>query len=349
MTRAMTKLKTQRIRQMVALSRRLGTDPLLVQAAGGNVSAKFGDGSMAVKTSVIRLREVRASKGWARANVSEIRQGAKRLKGKAGSPKIEMAYADLLRDSSGAAISMESGLHAVLPDIYVAHTHSVVGLVLGLMPARLAIGTVQKFCGNKLNVQILSPKLPGCELTQTMLKSKRHTNAPLSLWILQNHGLVWAGSSTEKIWFASAKLEKGLRALLKIQEYPHPHRLASKSCKERLPRSSMLHPLLSTDLCFCHWPVCTFDFRPLFPDLVIYFDLWSRKPGDVLRLGERSVRIFAKDKISARDKQEVFFAHVLASTLAMQKGWHKPLPRGMGLSIKNLETERRRLVQIKSH
>ena len=99
-------------------------------------------------------------------------------------------------------------------------------------------------------------------------------------------------------------------------------------------------------ICFCHWPKCHLTLEPLFPDFVIYFNLWGRSEADVVKTGARTMLILARTEAQWRDKMEVAYAHALVCTIAKEGGWYRPLARPMIRRLKAMETERLRMQQI---
>src|SRR4051812_18710409 len=122
---------------LVKLCRRFGKDPLRVQAAGGNVSVKTGRDELVIKASGSRLNQMTPSSGWAVADQTLISRSLPKIAAVSSPSRRERSYAGLLGHASktpGRRVSMETGFHAVLPETYVVHLHSLVGMLLGMMP-----------------------------------------------------------------------------------------------------------------------------------------------------------------------------------------------------------------------
>jgi len=330
---------------VIRLSHVFGADRLLVQAGGGNISAKTAPDRMAIKASGCLLREVDAHRGWTWVNPEEICQGLRRISSTFTSTQKEMAYAGLLGKSSenpGLRPSMEAGFHAILPDRYIAHAHSLAGILLGLLPRKRALSLLREAGPKAWNMEWISPHLPGYALSHLLLARSRslHSRSTPTLRILQNHGIIWTGPVESGIVKASRRFEKFFRAYFSLERYPFPHSEGSRGCRSRSQRSS--------DLCFCAWPSFRWDLRPLFPDFVIYFDLWSGNAPDVSRTGDRTVRVLASDARNLRDKTEVFFAHAAVHTVASRFGRYPALPESMVGALKQMETERLRILQARA-
>jgi rhamnose utilization protein RhaD (predicted bifunctional aldolase and dehydrogenase) len=100
----------------VALSARLGAEPLLVQAAGGNTSLK-SDGVLWVKASGKFLRAAMTEPTFVPVDLAGIRAGIER-------DEADPIAGRVLGDT-GLRPSIETTLHALLPQRVVLHLHSV--------------------------------------------------------------------------------------------------------------------------------------------------------------------------------------------------------------------------------
>ena len=103
-------------RSFVALSARLGSDPLLVQAAGGNTSIKR-DGALWIKASGKQLRAAEGGDVFVPVDLAGVRAGIER-------DEADPTAGRVLGDTS-LRPSIETTLHALLPHRVVLHLHSV--------------------------------------------------------------------------------------------------------------------------------------------------------------------------------------------------------------------------------
>ena len=307
----------------VRLCRRLGSDTLLAQGGGGNVSLKTGSDEMLITASGGRLAQVGPRRGWARADTQKLRQGMASIGGDRAYAKL-LARAGLTR---GRRISMEAGFHALLPDTCVAHVHSLAGILLGALPEQTARKKIRRVLGNKIRIYFIPACVPGVDLSLRI--GARRPRGP-SLGVLKNHGLVWAAESAAATARLSDKFERALRKVYRLSRFPPPHTHGPASAGWRT-------------LCFCHWPDCRLDLRPLFPDFVAYFSLWGRGKPDLVPASPRAVRVFAKDARALRTKRESLYAQALVSTVA--RGKIHRLPPRLVRAVDRLETERLRALQ----
>src|SRR4051812_25683172 len=101
----------------LSLTERIGRDPLLVQGAGGNTSLKDGD-RLWVKSSGVRLSECRSNNAFTELDLHCVRA---RLATSDAEPDLSTCR----RGVSGGRPSIETSLHALMPQRVVAHLHSV--------------------------------------------------------------------------------------------------------------------------------------------------------------------------------------------------------------------------------
>ena len=344
-------MRSTLLKSFLRLNHSLGRDPLIVQAAGGNISVKDQADSMLIKTTGFRLKDVRASRGWLSAPWRSLRRRLPDLKQFRGAVRREACYAEVLaRASPGPSkrISMEAGFHAVLPQTWVAHTHSVAGMLLGMLPASTARALAVGAIGSAEDIGWIPPSLPGYSLTMAMTNLLDRRKKPPCLWVQRNHGLAWTGKTAEGLGKRSQQLESAIRRSFGFQRFPFPHPAGSANCRSASsgPPATGEHGRYCTEICFCRWPFRRFDFRPLFPDFVIYYDLQHGTRKDLHRLSDDIVHLCASSVANQKDKEEVLFAHALLHTLAAQHHCLQPLPRTMIQTLKSLETEKHRLRRV---
>ena len=100
-----------------ALSARIGADPLLIQAAGGNSSLK-SDGVLWVKASGTWLADAERKPIFVPVDIEQARRSFA-----AGADKVPALA--LPGAPAGLRPSIETSLHAFLPQRFVLHVHSV--------------------------------------------------------------------------------------------------------------------------------------------------------------------------------------------------------------------------------
>jgi ribulose-5-phosphate 4-epimerase/fuculose-1-phosphate aldolase len=162
--------------------------PVWVQGAGGNVSVKDVD-DLWIKASGVRLDAVNQTSGFAHISLSKFRNVVDEWQeGEDG----EAFYASALKSATLQGIglgrpSMETGFHALLQRRYVIHFHSLPAVLM----AHAYVNNYDKFkkwmsiWNPDLNIQYLSPQMPGWELSRAVSSLK-----PADVYILQNHGVI---------------------------------------------------------------------------------------------------------------------------------------------------------------
>jgi ribulose-5-phosphate 4-epimerase/fuculose-1-phosphate aldolase len=324
------------------LSQTLGKDILLTQASGGNTSVKLDDQKLLVKASGLRLGEVTPEKGWVVADFQKIRQGIPDLGKKGGAEAQSKAYQTLLTSATlteGLKISLEAGLHALLPDRWVAHVHSVSGQLLGLMPEKEARAIVQNIFGPQSSIHFIPPSVPGHELCQKVNERISKNPPPVEgqdihLWVLQNHGLAWGAATDKNILAASGKFETPLRKRFGLHRFSLPQFEPLDSNRPPAPEGKTWYRAHLSD-----WPACHFDATPVLTDFVGHFNLWSNDPPDFIQSDDRTAYILAQSPREIEGHAHVFYAHALVSTIAHQEGWFRPLPPTAVQAIKLLLLE----------
>jgi len=167
---------------LARLSARIGADPLLIQAAGGNTSVKHGD-VMWIKASGTLLADAMTHDIFVPCDLPAMRaalaQGAARADQPAGFSLIQ----------GGLRPSIETSLHAVFPHAVVVHVHCVNTVALairadaqGVLARRLA----------EFDWAYVRYTKPGAALAALVRDARRPTT---DVVVLGNHGLIVAAET----------------------------------------------------------------------------------------------------------------------------------------------------------
>ncbi len=228
---------------------------MLVQAAGGNTSAKVDD-VIYVKSSGTRLRDANTRDIFARLNLSHVR----RLLAQRQEDFTAAAHEGSLRPS------IETSLHALLPHRVVLHVHSINTIVWTLVGGGDE-EILRRLRG--LQVILVDYARPGLPLTLVIEKAigAADDKVPLIL-VLKNHGLVVAADAVAE---ASDVLLQVERALVrpKLQSTVEPKLAALETAPEapamRVPSDPEIHTLACDPACL------EFAKRgALYPDHVVF-------------------------------------------------------------------------------
>jgi rhamnose utilization protein RhaD (predicted bifunctional aldolase and dehydrogenase) len=196
------------------LSARVGADPLLVQAAGGNTSLKQ-NGVMLIKASGTWLRDA-TSKDIFVPVAHEALLAALAKNDPACEACTDFVLADL--NSTGLRPSIETTVHALMPQRVVVHVHCVNTIAWAIRSDaehRLA-GKLKDF--NWAFIPYARPGLPLANAIAARLKPG------IDVLILGNHGLVIAAESVIE---AETLLGRVVKALTKPVRVAVPPDLAT--------------------------------------------------------------------------------------------------------------------------
>lgn len=179
-------------------SARLGADPLLIQAAGGNTSVKQ-DGVLWIKASGARLADALARDAFVAVDLVAMR-GALAAGAAAADRPAEFAL-------GGGALrpSIETSLHAIFPKRVVLHAHCVNTIAFAIRKdarERLA----ERLDGFAF---VFQPYVkPGARLADAVARSLR---PGVDVVVLGNHGLVTAGETVEAAERLMLQVSRALR------------------------------------------------------------------------------------------------------------------------------------------
>lgn len=180
--------------QFRRLSARLGQNPLLTQAAGGNTSWKEGN-SLWIKASGKWLACAESEDIFLPLDLDQVRSEFTR-----GNED----YSDLTQNASTLRPSIETAFHAIIPHTVVLHVHSIHTI------AHAVRTDAEQILEKKLHglhwawVPYARPGLPLTRKIETTLTEKP------DVWVLQNHGLIVGAGSCEEASELLNEVEKRL-------------------------------------------------------------------------------------------------------------------------------------------
>ena len=182
------------------LSARVGTDPLLVQAAGGNTSLKDG-GVMWIKASGTWLKDADTRDLFVPLDHAAIMAGLTK-----NDPACESCTAFVRTDlnSTGLRPSIETTVHALMPQRVVVHVHCV-NTIAWAIRADAEQRLAERLTG--FNWAFIPYARPGLMLADAIAARLR---PGVDVLVLGNHGLVVAAESVDA---ADALLVRAVTAL----------------------------------------------------------------------------------------------------------------------------------------
>lgn len=200
--------------ELCDLSARLGADPLQIQGAGGNTSLKT-DGVMWIKASGTWLMNAVEQNLFVPVALLPLLQAMKN-----GDPRAEKSVAFVIDALNPSALrpSIETTVHAVLPQRCVIHIHCVDTIALAIRQNAEQL-LQEPLAGFKWAwIPYFRPGLP---LSRAIVE---RIKADTDVLVLGNHGLVVAADTVEQ---AESLLEQ-VRAALR-QPVRQPAMLANQS------------------------------------------------------------------------------------------------------------------------
>jgi rhamnose utilization protein RhaD (predicted bifunctional aldolase and dehydrogenase) len=181
----MARAMTGEFNELRRLSARAGSDPLLVQAAGGNTSLKT-DGTMWIKASGTWLKDAAARDIFVPVDHRALTHALSK-----GDPACEscVAFVRAEANANGLRPSIETTVHALMAQRVVVHVHCVNTIAWAIRTdgeARLA-GMLRDF-----NWAYIPYARPGLPLAGAIARRLR---PGVDVLVLGNHGLVVAAET----------------------------------------------------------------------------------------------------------------------------------------------------------
>ncbi|MEO8683272.1 MAG: class II aldolase/adducin family protein [Devosia sp.] len=170
---------------LVNLSARIGVDRLTTQGAGGNTSLKVGD-VMWIKASGTWLSEAASRDIMVPVQFRKLLEAVEQ-----DTPAAEQAhvFVDQALSSTGLRPSIETSVHALLPQKVVLHVHCVDTISIAVQTNAVAV--LGKLLDG-LNWRFVPYARPGLPLAHQIA---RQLDGRPDVLVLGNHGLVVAGET----------------------------------------------------------------------------------------------------------------------------------------------------------
>jgi len=239
------------------LSARLGHDPLLTQAAGGNTSIKL-DGVMWVKASGLWLAAAAERPSFVPIDLATGQQHA-----------TGDAALDRLRPS------IETSMHAVIPQAVVLHLHAVATIAWAVQQDARAL-VAEKLDGLAWAfVDYVRPGLPLCHAIEAAIAERQ-----ADVFIMGNHGLTVAAADCASALALLEDVERRLAIAPRSLPAANVDRLALAP-GYRPPRDARCHRLAAT------------------PDISALAVQGSLYPDHAVFLG-RAIAMASGDRVDAR-------------------------------------------------
>ncbi|RWE21243.1 MAG: class II aldolase [Mesorhizobium sp.] len=280
-----TEADAQELAALRALSARIGSNPHLTQAAGGNTSLKAGD-TLWIKASGTWLKDALSDDIMVPVAMTPLIEAVKRHDPAADKPQ---AFAIDALNPRGLRPSIETTVHALMPQRVVLHVHCVDTISLAVQ-ADCESEAARRLEG--IEWAYAPYRRPGLPLAQGIAERLR---PGVDVLILGNHGLVVAAETVAE----AERLLHRVRSLLarpaRVMARPDVEALTALAGDSgyRLPADAEAHAV-ALDVDSCRMA----EAGSLYPDHVIFLGQGSvlARPGEQVadvaaRLGEDPVAV----------------------------------------------------------
>lgn len=258
------------LEKLVALSSRVGQNLDLVQAGGGNTSIKHA-GTLWVKASGKWLSHAAEDDMFLPVPMADIERQL----------EVEDEKFPEYRTRSGASLrpSVETAVHAVIPQQVVVHVHSV-RTIAWASRADGRQGLTPLLSG--LRWSWIPYTHPGIPLA---IRIRAEIDSQADVWILENHGLVVAAADCEKAETLLHEVERRLDSHARHAEPPDSARLSEltrDATEWEIANDPETHSLATNEK---SWQIAING--TLFPDQCVYLGPAAAivQPSDTLASG----------------------------------------------------------------
>lgn len=201
---------------LIEYSRRYGADPSLVNAGGGNTSAKQ-DGVMYIKCSGTALKDA-SEDSFAAMDMDALMKILTKKYPETDREREAAFLADVMAarrpGEENKRPSVETLLHALFPQKYVLHLHPA--LVNGLTCSAGGEALAHKLLGE--DVVWVSACRPGYILGMMMYEKFKASGKNISIVLLENHGVFFAADTVPELDGMLAGMMKTLGEC--VREFP---------------------------------------------------------------------------------------------------------------------------------
>ena len=178
---------------LIDISKKIGLCPEFVQGGGGNTSVKINDNLMAIKASGYLLKDMSENDGFSFVNYLDIKN---HIKSNKISGDTEDDFSAFIKEKTSKIEgypnlkpSIETGFHALLPQKYIIHTHSVYANIICC--SKDGEDTAQKLFPSSIWVKYANP---GKDITIAIANVTK--DKPSNIIFMQNHGIIICAKSS---------------------------------------------------------------------------------------------------------------------------------------------------------
>jgi rhamnose utilization protein RhaD (predicted bifunctional aldolase and dehydrogenase) len=237
-------------------SARIGSDPSLVQGAGGNVSWKEG-GTLHVKASGTWLADAERKDIFVPVDLRDLRERFS---------QGEFDAKPVVVGDSQLRPSIETLLHAVMPQTVVVHTHPIDALAYLVKTDCAAL--LNEALADSCRWTLVDYHKPGPELGAAVYRAISGTATPPDAIFLANHGVIVAGANLDTVADIYKRLQQRLLLKARVFKLPRAVELPAELRKLGYEIASgtdvqnLAFDPISLDILRRHWA--------LYPDHVVF-------------------------------------------------------------------------------
>jgi rhamnose utilization protein RhaD (predicted bifunctional aldolase and dehydrogenase) len=238
--------------EILSFCARIGANPLLIQAGGGNVSWKNGS-ALHIKASGTWLAHALDKEIFVPVALDPLRRAY---------AEGDYDAAPRPLDASGLRPSIETGFHVLMPQPVVAHVHAVEAIVH--LVQKDAEALLRERLGGVSSWAFCPYYKPGADLARGVAEALREKPDARQIY-LQNHGVIVAGETVAEIEQQLRDLVTRLASPPRSVNTPAQGRLAAWRGLDPVPDFRVQALALDTRLCDIvrrHWA--------LYPDHVVF-------------------------------------------------------------------------------
>ncbi len=254
----------------------------MIQAGGGNASAKYEASEaqyMMIKASGFLMSEVDEVKGYATMDLSKIISILEAVEAGDISIEDETKINALVTEANMGTLrpSIETFLHAMLPQRFVLHVHALTTLVYASSKRFVQDLERQWQGGNPFEgVLLVRYEKPGIHLAMAMKEgitryNQMYAHSP-EVIILQNHGLIVSSDSAEDLLKQIILIEEQIKKLMGLaDDFDRSYREQTKlkSALRKVFPKKKLCVRFNEDRDLVDY----MDGRPSFPDALVFCGL----------------------------------------------------------------------------
>lgn len=270
-----TSLDSSILQNFTRVSQVVGARADYVQGGGGNTSAKFPDGLMAIKASGFRLKDVSPSDAYAVLDGRALRDFYLQSSPadfadveKAGSEKAKSCIR-AIESLTPRRPSVEAGFHSLL-DTYVAHSHAVYANLAACSEECDAL-VREAFADADYTVGIVPYVDPGARLTFAIRDELARVEAASghrpAVLFLKNHGVIAHSDDPDECLRLHDDANRRIASLFGVSEADFPA-ISVRPVEDGLFEADC--PSLSARIASGDYGERFFLNEPLYPDQMVF-------------------------------------------------------------------------------